>query len=448
MGRINWNRIGILVLCIGVPSIWGSAILGKGGSARDFANMYYGTRSFVAHKDLYDTAVDLSELKVDGANLDVMFLPGQKMNWKYALDQIYLPPAYLPMIPFAMLARPTAQVVWLSTIAGLLVVAAYVMWEFASGAPIMAGCMAGFMVLNCLILFVVGNPAGVVAPFCVIAAWCFVKQRFGILGIFLLAIALVMKPHDAGFVWLYFLLAGGTARKRALQTLAVTAVLCVIALAWIVPVSPHWMQELHSNLAQLAGYGGPSNPSVSGRGMGAIISLQATVSLFRNDPRIYNPTAFLVVGGLVLIWIIAVLRKPSSHEGALLALAAISILTLLPVYHRTYDATLVMLTIPACAAVWARKGAWGWSALGVTWAAIFVIGDIPTVFLVTAARDLPLSASGLSGKLALLLLQPVPLVLLAAGCFYLWVYIRYDPAGECGMGKRDVQRALDAALAN
>ena len=39
-----------------------------------------------------------------------------------------------------------------------------------------------------------------------------------------LAISLMLKPHDAGLVWLYFLLAGGIYRKRALQALVADAI--------------------------------------------------------------------------------------------------------------------------------------------------------------------------------------------------------------------------------
>ncbi len=44
-------------------------------------------------------------------------------------------------------------------------------------------------------------------------------------GILCLAVSLAIKPHDGGLVWLYFILAGGAFRKRALQSLVVTLAL-------------------------------------------------------------------------------------------------------------------------------------------------------------------------------------------------------------------------------
>ena len=100
-------------------------------------------------------------------------------------------------------------------------------------------------------LLALGNTAGLVVGLSVIAAWCFLRERFVFAGILSMAVSLAMKPHDAGLIWLYFFLAGGVLRKRALQTLAVTAVLAVPAILWISHVAPHWPSELHANLATI-----------------------------------------------------------------------------------------------------------------------------------------------------------------------------------------------------
>src|SRR6185437_777325 len=101
---------------------------------------------------------------------------------------------------------------------------------------------------------------------------------------------------------------------------------------------------------------------------------------------------------------------------------------LLPVYHRPYDAKLLLLAIPACALMWASKGVKRWIVLGLTSAAIIFTSDGPLMLWTAATNGLAFSGSTLSGKLALMLLQPAPLVLLATGCFYLWVYIGYQPS--------------------
>ena len=105
-----------------------------------------------------------------------------------------------------------------------------------------------------------------------------------------------MKPHDAGPIWLYFLLAGGVQRKRALQTLShrrdgsardLVALACRAALAAGAPRKPAdrhvaWRPRL------------PRAQHAGGRGIGMIISLQALQPLPRRSraSTIRSPTSF------------------------------------------------------------------------------------------------------------------------------------------------------------
>jgi len=77
-----------------------------------------------------------------------------------------------------------------------------------------------------------------------------------------------------------------------------------------------------------------------------VLDLQTVISVFRNDPRIYNPASYLICGLLLLAWIFVTVRSRPSRARVWLALAAISALSMLPVYHRQYDAKLLLLTVP------------------------------------------------------------------------------------------------------
>jgi hypothetical protein len=269
----------------------------------------------------------------------------------------------------------------------------------------------------------------------VVAVWCFLEERFVWAGILCLAISLAIKPHDAGLVWLYFLLAGGAYRKRALQTLVVTALLCLPAILWISHVAPQWPQHLHSNLLAQSVPGGPGNPGPntanSGSGPSMIINLQSAIYVFRDDPRIYVPVSYLICGVLLLVWSVRTLKSRFSQRGAWLALAAIVPLTILVTYHRPYDAKLLLLAVPACAMLWAEGGPIRWLALLVTTAGIVFTADIPLTILVTLTRNLQISTAELSGQLlTVVLTRPAPLFLLAMGIFYLWIYLRHDPARD------------------
>jgi hypothetical protein len=98
---------------------------------------------------------------------------------------------------------------------------------------------------------------------------------------------------------------------------------------------------------------------------------------------------------------------------------------MLPVHHHFYDAKLLLLTIPACAMLWAEGGFIGWLALLVNSAGFVLTGDLPWVVVLSLIGRLHLPATRLSGWMVMAVqVFPIPLILLVMGIFYLWVYVR------------------------
>ena len=107
------------------------------------------------------------------------------------------------------------------------------------------------------------------------------------------------------------------------------------------------------------------------------------------------------------------------------ALAFLSALTMLPVYHRSHDAKLLMLAVPACALVWSASRRLGIACTLVTSLAIATIADLPRVILTVAESSISFSSATISGKLATILLaRPATLAILLMAVFYLWLYWR------------------------
>jgi hypothetical protein len=99
---------------------------------------------------------------------------------------------------------------------------------------------------------------------------------------------------------------------------------------------------------------------------------------------------------------------------------------MLPVYHRQYDAKLIILTIPAFALLWASGGRYAWMALLVNGIGFLLNGDLPwVIFLSIVNKVHPASAGPYSRALTALWDFPVPLSLLVMGVFYLWAYWRH-----------------------
>jgi hypothetical protein len=436
MTKVRLGGLLLLLLSSGFFIFLGSSLerTVPGGMA-DFKGVYYGTRCLLHGCDHYRQSELLRFYQAEGGDR-----PSDAILQRQGVTlYVNLPSTFIVLAPFALLPWGAAHVLWMTLMAASLTLAAFLMWNIeASRAPGISLFLICFLLANCEIVLAGGNAAGIVVSLCVVAVWCFLRERLVLAGVLCMAVSLAIKPHDAGLVWLYFLLAGGVYRKRALQTLVVIVVLGLPGILWVSHVAPHWLQEMHSNLMTISAHGGLNDPGaarVDERDPNTVIDLQTVISVFWDDPRIYNPATYAVCGPLLLMWMLVTLRARVSTARTWLALAAITSLSMLLTYHRPYDAKLLLLTVPACAILWAEGGPIGWLALLVNTAGIVLTGDIPLIILRILADNLHIPTAGLSGQiLKVTLTRPVPLVLLAMGIFYLWVYVRRaDPDAERGV---------------
>ncbi len=393
----------------------------------DFRVLYYPARCLVQHCDPYNEGELLRFSAADQGGR-----PEDVAKARQIMRYIYLPTAFSFSVPFALLPWGPAHLLWMALIAGSLIFASFLIWSLgADHAPIISGLLVGFLLANSELLVITGNMAGIAISLCIVAVWCFLRDRFAAVGVLCLAISLATKPHDAGLVWLFFLLAGGVYRKRAWQTLLVTLAISLPAVLWVWRVAPLWMQELHSNIVEYAALGNLNDPGLTSsgaHGLGMLVSLQSIIGVFWDNPRVYNTASYLICAPLILGWMLATLRSRSSPARARLALAAIAALTMLPVYHRQQDTKLLLLTVPACAILWAEGGRIGRLALAVTVAGFVLTGDIPWAIFFSVIGKLPLPANALTSKMLIgAQIFPIPLILLVMGIFYLWIYVRRDP---------------------
>lgn len=433
------KRIGILVMfafCGALALVWGQvAAQSARGVILDYRVMDLGARCLLQHGDPYNEA---DMLRVYQSENQTGGVSGPGKSRFLATTQVYPPTAELVFAPFALLPWSEAYRVWIAVTFGFLLLATFLMWDiaqnYASDPPFFLACI---VLANSGILFSGGNPAGIAVSLCVISFWCFYRERFEWAGVACLAISLAIKPHDAGLVWLFLLMLGGAFRKQALRVLAVTAVIGAAALAWIFQVAPNWVEELRANLTALSGAGSYNDPATATPGL--IVNLQTVTAAFRNDPRFYNAVTYLVCAPLLVWWLYVTLRGRHSSRRLWLGTAAISALSLLPVYHRPYDAKILLLSLPACAALWAEGGMVAWLAFAFTGAGILITSDIPVAALSMIGAH-SYSQPGIWNKIKLLsFTRPAPLILLGMAVFYLWAYAGLLPFKGAGLPVADPQ---------
>ena len=392
----------------------------------DFEQIYASSRCVAHHCDPYNPDALLAFYQSDTGGIPTDSSVVSQTYRRIVFIAPNLPTTLFLIAPIAALPWKMAVAFWMLLIAGLFIAACFQVWSFCGDrCPRLCGALLCLMLVNSGLLLSAGNTAGLVVSLTVIGVGCFLHGRFGAVGVVCMAVALAMKPHDAGPIWLFLLLAGGTLRKRALQAAMLTALVIVPAILWVAHASPHWFIELQANLARGLAQGGLNNPGPTtqgGRGIGQIVSLQAVLSLIRDDARFYNPAAYLICAALLLPWCFKTWKTGNSPRSAWFALAAIAVLTMLPFYHRTYDARLLVLAVPACAVLWSEHRLLGRWALALTVAALVLTGDLfwVAVFAIT-------HYSGVAGTMAMIV---VPLALLALAVFYVSVYLREPRAAE------------------
>ncbi len=392
---------------------------------QDLKVVYYPARCLIQHCDPYRESEVLRIYRAEGGEY-----PSETAADRLIVTRsVYPPTVFTITVPLAMLPWGTARNLWMMINAGSLLLASYLAWDLgATYAPILSGILIGFLLANSEVLLVLGNLSGIAISLCVVAVWCFLRERFVSAGILCLAVSLAVKPQDAGLIWLYFLLAGGVYCKRALQVLFATVAISLPGVLWVWRIAPHWMQELHANILAFSVHGGlidPGPASTGTHGAGMMINLQTVISVFRDDPRIYNPVSYLICAILLLAWMSVTVRSHFSPARAWLAIAVVAPLAMLPVYHHLYDTKLLLLTVPACAMLWAEGGLIGRLALCVNSAVLVLTGDVSLTILLRLSDRLHLSKTGTEGWiLTAIQVFSVPLILLLMSVFHLVVYAR------------------------
>jgi hypothetical protein len=340
----------LLVVCIASLMLFAVGGAGVFHASNDFVPVYAGARCLVHGCDPYDTSQLEPEFFQAGGQ------PSDLPSWQIDVP-VYPPSTFLALAPLALLRFPVARLVWFLLNGCLFAIAAGLTLSICPPPHRwLATIMVSFFVLTAGILLVLGQPAVFAISLVVIGSCLFLRGRFVPLGAFLFFLRLAVKPQIGGFIVLYFLAQRIYWRYAAVALAgAALLLLCASLVLGRHPRSAGWASTLRANLSATLSPGGSADPRPANPQAIGDENLQALTSIFMAKAGQFNAAAYAIFLALFGAGMLVVLRANRGPELHMVALGALSILTLMPVYHRFYDTRLLLLSVPAVVMVFQRR---------------------------------------------------------------------------------------------
>jgi hypothetical protein len=408
---------GFCILAGAVFVVRGPVRAVKGGD--DFAPPYAATRAFLMGEDPYDNA-RLASILLDAKRESDA--DGQPRGFNPAL---YPPSTFVILSPVALLDWPVARISFLllSLIAvGVHLAALLRLTGLRFGET--SGLILGGLVLA-LAPYHTGIALGQLAVPCValiVIAIDRIERHSHAAGGTMMGVAALLKPQLAGPFILYLL--WRHQRRAAVIAIGVGAAASLLALAWLWRNDIAWFASWRATTATTRIVGGPLDPA--GPLSAQLIDLQPLLAQF----SVPFPSVIALVIGAVLFVVILRFGTAVGAEHRLLVLSAVGTFSLLPLYHRFYDAALLCLPLAWAVTEWGnpqlRRASLG---VGLCCAVFFVPGAwMLQVFTDRGVLPLPLT-QGFVWNAVALRHQNWSLVLLMALLLYALNRLRRPAAG-------------------
>ncbi len=314
-------------------------------------------------------------------------------------------PASLPLYPPFTLALFTplaglsyasaAAIVYLVTLAVCAVACFRILIaspELSQVPPVWRGLLLCLLMASPETRWALGNGNPIVLVTALLLFCCFdAGPRRRWLRALAFAIAVLLKPQIALPFALPLLVKPGDGWRMLLRSFAVVLAAAVAAVAWCArcPGTAAWASDLQANLALGAAAGNTMSLTERAFVFDPRLNLAYLFGYWIGSPRLdaLLTAAILLAGAAALCWAIVRSAGRSRRQWAL-AVAATAAWTLLPVYHRSYDALLLILALPWALAA-TRIGRQGFAA----WSALLLIAASTVLW----ARHLPVRWRGLQG---------------------------------------------------
>ena len=357
----------------------------------DFAVFYTAGRAFVGGHDPYDRTAAEQTWQNAGGDWDVMNV----INGEFAGDEAnpqdradhwlpieLVPPGLTVMAPFSLMPEGLAWYVWNYVVAVLFLGQLYAtvklmrrpLWDWASLTAILFTILLEPLHIG----LANGQPSVPTISLLVLAVyWAGSHRQLAAGAAF--AVATALKPQVAApFVMLFLF-------RRQWRTVIVAAGIGA-ALTWAaaVPMTvahPHWVHSWAGQVQQAEGSGNIDSARTDNVGRDDLLDLALIGHLFTDNGTVVNTATV----GLFFAAVAGLFWAARGRRDELGVSAVFATVTLLAMYHRYYDAGLLVLPVAWALGNVGGRARWaGVAALVVGSAYLF-----PSEWLVAKFRDAP-----------------------------------------------------------
>lgn len=313
----------------------------------DFISPYIQTRAFISGIDPYSSENLLRLWPADSEHYDFLahdFAEGT-LVYKHGIPTAYPLTAFVLLVPVAALPWHIAHPLWLVATVLSFAVAVTSLMKIAKLFPLTRRTLVFLILALALAPFHTGLAAGSIVTIAVAASAAGVsaaEQDRDLLAAVLLAIAISLKPQ-IGLPFLFYYLLRRRWRIAAISS-GVVATLAVIALVRLTVSGTPWLQNYLYDGRVLLGPGSLGDFTEKDPLRFGLVNFQVAAYTILQNRDYASAAAFAVAAATGLIWLFIFFRSVS-HHNTLLELSTLAVLSLIPVYHRFYDASLLIFPL-------------------------------------------------------------------------------------------------------
>jgi glycosyl transferase family 87 len=313
----------------------------------DFLSLYVQTRAWISGNDPYNPVV-IARLWPKEASRFTFLSPESidgTLAARHGLPSPYPPTSFFLLVPVCVLPWPVAAFLWVA-VTGLSFVSILrstvrVTRRDGQTVPFAVIVLAAIALAPFHTAIALSNMIVTVFAIALRGIVDFEERRDLRAGI-LLAISFVLKPTIALPFLLYLLLRRG-GRTLIISTLSVLG-LTTIAWARMSIAGVHWLPSYLLNMRRMFEAGAINDFSFANPSRFDLVNLQVVLGQLLCDRGLTQLAAVACWVGLLVLWYSLRSRNQMVQE-PLLDLAVLVTASLLPFYHRFYDASLLLIPI-------------------------------------------------------------------------------------------------------